>query len=58
MVGLEFLDPGWVAVLRGCVSVLAMGVITDSGRAESGKGVSSSSSISEGVNVRLAKRCR
>lgn len=57
MVGLEFLGPGCDTVLRGCVFVLGIGVRIDSGRTQSGKGAPSSSSISEGVNVRLVKRC-
>lgn len=58
-IGFEFgiLGRKWVAVLRGCIFVLGTRVRTDSGRAESGKGVPSSS-ISEGVNVRLARDCR
>lgn len=60
-IGFEFelmiLGRKWVEVLRGCIFVLGTSVRTDSGRAGSGKGVPSSS-ISEGVNVRLVRDCR
>lgn len=60
-IGFEFelmiLGRKWVEVLRGCIFVLETSVRTDSGRAGSGKDVPSSS-ISEGVNVRLVRDCR